>query len=339
MEEMGDRNSEDIPDIRLKSGLKESPIVVDSAAEAEYNEIYENEHLLKFTILEHYCNRIKAGDKDFRSLYLYGQGGSGKSHTVKTILSDAPGYEIFTGKVQGYLGLVRLLHKHKEGKILVIDDSVQHTDLKNPTVEGILKVALDPEPPNRIILSTRSDESSQPKKKLPGAIYIELSEQEKAEFEREFPNSSSRLSEEENELVDFESQDGFDLGWKDFEFKSVIVFITNYSKVPQALKDRCWILEIVLTNAQMLDIIDRALIHSNPEADELDVKTLFKDLNSDHATQIDKINLKAYMLEQDASGLIEKTYSFRLFKRLLSLYMATKHTPLWKTLLALEVKS
>ena len=45
-----------------------------------------------------------------------------------------------------------------------------------------------------------------------------------------------------------------------------------------------------------------------------------------------------FMKTQNSQGLVSRKFSIRVFKRLLALYAATKHTPMWKNFLALELK-
>jgi tyrosyl-tRNA synthetase len=143
-------------------------------------------------------------------------------------------------------------------------------------------------------------------------------------------------------MVDFNSDEGMPEvpgEWKDFEFESKIIFLSNYPKIPQALKDRCWTLEMIFSNEQIMDIIDRALIKSNPEAQQYDAQELFHQMTVDSADQMDRIAVKKFFIDADAKGLASKQLSFRLFNRLLSLYVSTKHTPKWKTFLMIEMKS
>jgi hypothetical protein len=330
LESMGVDNN--VPSIDVQRGLQETPINTDTEAESTFNEVYENEHILKFTIFEHYCMQIANNNEDFVGIYVYGSGGVGKSHTIKKYIEPLSNSVILSGKVKGYLGFANLLYKHKDDKILVLDDVVTKEDMKNSAIENILKAVLDPEQPRQVTIVSHNESSAS----FDGnELIINLNEEEYKEY-----MVNQKLNEEED-VIDLTT--GGDSGISraqsrtNFEFKSTIIFLTNYNGVPQALQDRCWTLEMVFTNEQILDLIDRALIGSNPDAPEYDVKELFKNLNGNMAENADKVAVKEFLLNQNNAGVLRRTLSFRVFKRLLSLYMATKHTPMWKHFLQIEL--
>lgn len=319
-----------IPSIEVVSGQTEEPINTVPADQTAFNEVVENEHLLKFRVLEFYMNQVARGDEQFRGVYVFGNGGIGKSHLAKKILVPLSDTFYMTGKVKGYTGLLSLLYKHREGEILVLDDVVTKDDMKSSAMENILKAVLDPEPPRRVQLQVNESGSSYFSKK-DGVFY--LSESDMKEYLRE----TKRLNEEDTEVVDMTSSEGMETP-TDFHFESSIVFLTNYPKVPQALEDRCWALEMVFSNEQVMDIIEtfveKIAPNNIPEASEL-----FNMMGIVEYNREDKKKVIEFMKTRDISGLVKRDYSIRVYKRLLALYVATKHTPLWEHFLAIELKS
>jgi len=322
--EMG--NAYNIPSIEVLSGQTEMPINTDPQATQAYNELLENEHLLKFKVLEYYVSRIAAGDPDFVGVYVYGSGGVGKSHIAKRDLKPLSETFYFTGKVKGYTGLVKFLYNHKEGEIIVMDDSMTVEDMKNSAVTNVLKLALDPEPPRRIMLQTAQESSVRVEN---GTAMISLTEAEMKEVHESLN--------ENTDLIDMTSDEGM-TSPNDFTFDSKMVFLTNYPKVPQALEDRCWTLEMIFSNEQVIEIIEtlveKIVPNRVPEASEL-----FDMLGIAEVTNDDKAQVLEYMKNGGNSAIQRKTFSIRLYKRIVSLYAATKHTPMWKHFLEMEMKA
>jgi len=231
-----------------------------------------------------------------------------------------------TGKIQGYTGLVSLLYKHREGEIVVLDDVVTKTDMTNSAIENILKAALDPEPPRRIKVQLAESSSYDPRT---GTFY--LTEKEYKGYHKEI----GKLN-EENEVIDMTGGSGIDDS-NDFEFDSSLVFFTNYPKVPQALQDRCWALSMIFTNEQIMDIIETNVAKIAPD-NVPQASELFNDLGLSAFTDDDKKKVIEFMRTQDASGLAKRKFSIRVYKRLLSLYVACRHTPMWKHFLSMELR-
>ena len=315
-----------VPSVTVSQGQTETPINTDSQAEAAYNDLFENEHIIKFRVLEFYCKEVARGNKNFLGLYVYGDGGVGKSHLAKVYLEPLPNCEYFTGKVKGYSGLTSLLFKHKDNKILVMDDSITKNDMSNTAIENILKAVLDPEPPRRVQLAFAESGESYYKD---GVFY--LTEEEMAEHKRLVSLN------EVTEVIDMTDSDGMDVA-TDFTFNSVIVFLTNYPKVPQALQDRCWTLEMIFSNAQIIDIIKKNIAKIIPD-NVPDATELFREVAEEELTEKDKKAVIEFMETQNASGLVKRKISIRVYKRLLSFYLATKHTSMWKKFLMMETSA
>lgn len=328
-----------IPSIEVLSGQHEDPINTDSEAAGAFEELIENEHLLKFRTLEYYMNEMAAGNPNFSGVYVYGDGGVGKSYLAKKYLEPLPQTFYMTGKVKGYLGFAKLLFNHRENEIIVMDDSVTKEDMNNSAIENILKAALDPESPRNIKIQTAQESSVTNTR---DGLIISLTESEMNEYTKQ------ALS-ENTEVVDFTSPEGMDSP-TDFIFDSKMVFLTNYPKIPQALQDRCWALQMIFTNEQIMDIIEvniaKIAPDKVPEARELYLMTQFNSTTGEYeefadieGNELDTKAVVEFMRTQSMSGLVKRKYSVRIFKRLLALYLATKHTPMWKPLLKMELKA
>lgn len=300
--DMGDDAvADNIPHVNVRRGQRETIINTDEQSEQVFDEsIVQNEHLEKFNYMEWIFTRIQAGDKEFNGVYLFGQGGVGKSYAAEQMLKPLPNCTYFEGVIQGYTGLLELLYKNRKDKILVIDDSIDHKLMTNTTVQNILKLAMLPDPPNRIQISKRGGgESDSEEAEVMGASM-------------DAPPSGSE------DLVDFTSDEGI-LGAdtkdspEDFQFDSWLVFITNYPKVPQPIADRTERIEFIFSNDQVTDIIERALAACEPKNLSVDVKREALEWLRD---KIRTVGSKA-------------TLSFRLFRQISYLY-ATAPSDKWE---------
>lgn len=314
-----------IPAIEVLTGLKEDPINTDSTAETAFSELIENEHLLKFRVLEYYVNQVAIGNPAYMGVYIYGDGGVGKSYLAKKYLEPLPQTVYMTGRMKGYTGLMKFLYDNKDDAIIVLDDVLTNEELKNAGIVTLLKNALDPEPPRRIQLQTAYES------KIVGnrdGVIVYLTEEEMKDYQKLYEN---------NEVIDMTSSEGMS-SINDFTFNSKMLFLTNYSKIPQALQDRCWALQMIFSNDQIMDIIDinieKIAPNNVPEA-----KELFNIMGINQITVEDKKDVSEFMRTRNSSGLTKRKYSARVYRRLLALYSATKHTPMWKQILMLELKS
>jgi len=316
-------SGEHVPAVSVRSGEPENPIDVDPELRETFNAMHENIHLVKFEMLRVYMQEIAKGNPDFRSCYVYGMGGIGKSHWAKKILKPLENTEYYAGNISGYTGLLELLYRNRDDKIIVMDDIVKEQDMK-ASMENILKSALDPAPPRRIQLIRQEDSKSAP----PGAII--LNEEESRELDK------LQLQEEDEILIDMTSDEGVE-SKSDFAFNSVVVFLTNIKRVPQPLQDRCWTLEMIFNNQQVSDLIQKTLIDVEPEASSEDLSTVYNFMDSQSAEKINKQTVLDFMKEVDAANITNRTFSYRLFSRCLCLYMATKHTDDWKKFIMIEM--
>ena len=110
----------------------------------------------------------------------------GKSYWVDRILTPLPNTKNISGKVTGHTGLVKALYNNREGKIVIFDDVITDTDMKNQNIQVILKAALDPDPPRLItILKASTNESYVERGKfyLNEADYAEFSQFQEREAE------------------------------------------------------------------------------------------------------------------------------------------------------------
>lgn len=287
---LGDeRGADEVPYVNVHQGEPETSINTNEDAEREFErEIIQNEHIKKYDYMKFLFNRIKKGDESIRGLYIYGRGGIGKSYHAIEILGDLPNTFYTKGKIKGYQGLLQMLYDHKDNEILILDDIITKEDMKNTTIENILKGALEPDPPRLI-------QVSRPRKKNDDEPQVQGSQME-------VPASS------DDDLVDFTSSAGV-LGSEEeenmynFVFNSVIIFITNYPDVPQAVADRVRALSFLFTDEQVVDIIQDALSDIDP-------------------TDVD-MSIKQYILDWIKERLqhAKKTLSFRLFQQVLSTYL------------------
>lgn len=288
--EIGDeRTADDVPHVNVRQGEPETVINNNESAEREFeNQIVENEHIKKIDYMQFLFERVAKGAEDTRGIYIYGRGGIGKSHYAKKILVPLSNAFYTKGKIKGYEGLLQILFDHKDDEILILDDIFTKEDMKNTTIENILKGALEPQPP-------RTVQVSRPRKKSGEEPAVQGAEMEA-------PPSS------DTDLVDFTSDTGV-LGSEEeetmynFVFNSVVIFITNYAQVPQAIEDRCRTLSFLFTDEQVTDIIERALEHIEP----VDVP----------------IETKRFILNwiRERLKYAKKTLSFRLFQQVLGTYI------------------
>ncbi len=306
-------NASSIPSVEVRDGQNENLVSPGSEQEEAYNSIIENEHIFKFKALRIYCTEIKKGNENFKSLYIYGDGGIGKSHWVKNILGELPQTEMKTGKLRGYTGLVQTLYDNRQDTILVLDDVMADKDMKNPNVGNILKAALDPEPPRKVEIlkassgNRRSNESYAEK----GKIY--LSEEEYKEFEvwKNQKIEEEKKFKEESEFVDI-SEPIIDDSPDEFYFDSVVIFITNYKEVPQPIQDRCWIIQMDFDNNQILELIEESLKTAIPDANS-DILDEAYEIADKEVSQRETLELLKGL---EAKKLIPRKLSFRVFNRI-----------------------
>ena len=295
----------DIPGVLVAHGTQDTIVSPSSEQESVYNELRRNAHLLKFKAMNVYCQRIKAGDPNFQSVYIYGDGGVGKSFTVKNILGPLPNCVYSKAKLQGYTGLLRILFDHKEGKILVLDDVLTDKEMNNPNIGTILKCALEMGESRRIQLVRGQLESTHVN---PDAIRLSESEFDEVTSYMK----TQRLTEIETPVIDVTAPLE---GIYDFPFASTVVFITNFKNIPQPVEDRCWVIKLELTNRQILDLIHKSLT----EATGVEDLTLLDQAYL--ATDIAMSKQEAYeiMSAFDASGVPTRKMSFRAFNRVTAL--------------------
>lgn len=298
-------NASAIPSIQVIPGVAENLLAATPQQETAYDAFFENEHIIKFKILRVYCQQIAKNNPAFKSIYIYGDGGIGKSYWVDRILTPLPNTKNISGKVTGYTGLVKALYNNREGKIVIFDDVITDTDMKNQNIQVILKAALDPDPPRLItILKASTNESYVERGKfyLNEADYAEFSH-----FKKEKLNEELELT----DLTDPIYQDTPD----EFNYNSSTVFITNYKKVPQPVEDRCWILQMEFNNEQILDLIRDSLIDCLPEAEESILLEAYEAVDRD-------ITLKKaheFLSGLSQKNMIPRKLSFRVFNRVVAI--------------------
>jgi len=285
--EEGQENlSNSIPHVNVSAGVEEQAVSSDVESENLFqNELLENEHIEKFEYLKFQLYNIKNGDPNTLSLYIYGRGGIGKSYWAKKILGDLPNTYYTKGKIKGYQGLLQLLYDHKDNEILILDDIISKEDMKNTTIENILKAVLDPEPPRRVKVERRIPSS-------------------------EISSAEAPISGEED-IVDFTSEQGIIVedNLYNFEFNSRVVFITNYPEKPQAFGDRVLSISMLFSDTQVADIIKNVLDKIEPVDVGIENKQFI--LN--------------WLQERYRGRRKLQQLSFRVFQKVLSIYMGAKH--------------
>jgi hypothetical protein len=300
----GGTNVSEVPAVEVIEGSPENLTSPSSQQQQAYDELMENEHIFKFKALRLYCNQIKKGNDNFKSLYIYGDGGIGKTFWVKKILDGLPQTKTLTGKISGYTGLVKVLYENRVGKILVLDDIVTDKDMNNPAVANILKAALDPDPPRRIeVVRGTASESSYHMGKFT------LNEKDYKEFE-----DWKKELKEEVDFVDLTEPISADSP-NEFLYDSITIFITNYKKVPQPIQDRCWILQMEFNNRQIIELIRESLKVIAPDADE-DILDEAYELVDIRLVQEEVLNLFTKMEEHNLLG---RKLSHRVFNRVVVL--------------------
>jgi len=277
--------------------------IIDAAQENVFqNEIIENEHLIKYQLMEVAVNRLRDGDPTLNAVYIYGTGGIGKSYYAKKQLLPLSNVVYKSGAISGYTGLLEILYENRHGMILVLDDIVSPALMKNGNVENIFKAVLDSDDPRHvsIVKATRGESIN-------------------------FKNGKIVLSEEDffdmDSLENFDSQNGVNVEEDkyDFDFTSKILFITNIPSVPEAFADRVETVEMILTNEQIADVIKDKLDFLAPDVDVEDKYFFFNWL---------KENIR-----------YAKKVSFRSYDMGLRLYLAIKDRPNWENMLRVMLKS
>jgi len=249
--EMGDDRAADaIPHVNIRRGQPEQPITTNSSAEDEFEqEIMQNEHLEKYDLMKFYFRQMMQDKLPAQGVYLYGRGGIGKSYYAKEILGNLPQTYYTKGKVKGYEGLLTLLYKHREGEIIILDDILTNDDMKNNTIQNILKSILDPDTPRIVKVEKKQ------KRGDTGEAAPEVSTSDVIDFTSDAG------------LMDVEAGESM----YNFAFNSKVIMITNFPKIPQPIQDRVYAISFLFTDEQVADIIQQALSGIDPT--DVDINT------------------------------------------------------------------
>lgn len=284
----------------------EQPTVTHPQDQAVFQqEVIENEHLIKYDMLDTILRQIGTGHPMVNGLILYGQAGIGKSYTVEKKfdslgLNKDRDYFFYTGSIAGKTGLLQLLWRHANGGILVLDD--MDGILTNKDAQNFLKGALNTKPETRWISYIKS-ESEEPGYNLisENHLQIELSEEEYELMEH------YRLTEEPNDfMVDFTSDDGVEYADgalnnagappEKFLFQSKIVIISNLMDFPSALKSRCKQIKIDMTIEQTLEYIRTVMDNLCSEYEEItgEMKVTVMDFLVEKAGSLRQIDFRKF---------------------------------------------
>lgn len=298
-----------IPTVEVLPGSAENALAPSSEGQKIYDELMLNQHIYKFQVLKKYCLEIKRGNKNFKSLYIYGDGGIGKSFWVKKILLTHPNAVYKAGHVSGYTGLIEVLYEHREGKILILDDVLTDANMNTPSIGNILKAALDPDPPRVIEVMRAGQRESHYHM---GKFYLN------DEDYKEFKVFEERVMQEKKKLQeDFDFVDvttPIDTPSR-FTYDSTTVFITNYKKVPQPIQDRCWFIKMEFTNKQIIDLIEDSLKTAIPDGDIRTLEEMYQEI-APEPTSVEALEILRGM---EARNLVKSKLSFRLFNMAVAL--------------------
>lgn len=198
---------------KRKKGSQERQ-VSDPILQAQFEEVVENiSWEEKFEFLRGAIAQMYMGD-EVRSIFIYGDPGSGKTHEVTNTLEDLNAeYKIYKGGVKNTDDLIRILYNNREGTILVFDD-FDSAIKKDP---NIFKAILDNKPVREL-------------------TYVDVKRGKNME----------------------------DIPPK-FEFTSGIIFISNIPKVDKAVASRSIVIELSLSNEEMIDKMEKTLEKYRPE--------------------------------------------------------------------------
>jgi len=295
--------SNNIAAVSVVAGGTSSRIIDTTEANIFQNDIIENEHLIKFQLMELAIDRIRDGDPNLTGVYIYGTGGVGKSFYAKKELLPLSNVVYKSGAISGYTGLLEVLYENRHGMIIVLDDIVSPGLMKNGNVENIFKAVLDSDEPRHVEIVKATSGTSESFYKKDKIIFIE------ADF---FDMDT---------LEDFASSEGIGIEEDkyDFDFTSKVVFITNIPHVPEAFADRVETVEMILTNEQIIDVIKSKLEFLATDVSTEDKYFFFDWLNE---------NIR-----------FAKKVSFRSYDQGLRLYLAVKERPNWESMIRVMLKS
>jgi len=296
-------SNNNIAAVSVAAGGSSSRIIDTTEQNTFQNDIIENEHLIKYQLMELAVDRIRDGDPNLNGVYIYGTGGIGKSFYAKQELLALSNVVYKSGAIAGYTGLLEILYENRHGMILVLDDIISPGLMKNGNVENIFKAVLDSDDPRHVSIikaTTGRAENYSGKDKI---IFTE----------EDFFDMDS--------LEDFASQAGVGLEEDkyDFDFTSKVLFITNIPHVPEAFADRVETVEMILTNEQIIDVIKSKLEFLATDVDVEDKYFFFNWLNE---------NIR-----------FAKKISFRSYDQGLRLYLAIKERSNWESMIKVMLKS
>jgi hypothetical protein len=230
----------------------------------EYYQI-EKEYLLKYEMIEAYTRQMASGAKHPTALFVYGIGGIGKTFGIRKIFkefglwdeaNDSKKVLYRKGNISGYTGLVQLLWRFKDGRIIMLDDN--DSILDNNTAANILKGALDTTEPRMISITKASSgrqESAEGQESL----------QEEDQFEIDLAANGMNFTPPEagpDSMLNTENSGPIP---EKFEITSKVIFISNKTKIPPAVGDRCVSIELNLTKAEVAELIESKLEHLMPD--------------------------------------------------------------------------
>lgn len=304
----------DVPSVEVTHGTAET-YVEDAPDEADIfmNDILNNSLVHKFALLETSIQQVCDPSSGVNGAFVYGTGGSGKTRTITDLIKENGAWDrtLFrSGAVAGFTGLLTLLFKNRQGKIIVLDDN--DDQLKVQRSINLLKIALNLDDPRNITYSRSELGGSRRGRGQDANAHAEESVQREAiDLNRLGVDFANDAGISQAEMID------------DFTFKSKMIFISNLTKIPQPLADRTFAIELNFTKEDMLKLIQSRM------------EKLFTDLRG--VTTADKEYVFNFM-QQFKKHI--PVVTFRIFKKLVSIYLGVKRNPqLFKAQAAIMIRS
>lgn len=217
----------------------------------------------------------------FNALFVAGPGGTGKTHTVETVLgglglSDGHGYFKNTGSASA-LGIYSLLYRHKD-EIILFDDC--DSALADQEARNLIKAATDTKKSRKLVWNKKN----------------------------------SKMFDPADHGEDYEP-DEEDMIPKYFEFTGRVIFISNLAQdkldPDGALRTRAFVININPTNQELYDFMEKILddvkLEDGLQMSSAERKKIFKIVQT--STQQKGVSIRKVVkaLNLAASGVTDNT--------------------------------